>query len=98
VLTVRNTLLGGGRRHGVFTAVGIAAGQTVWVFATSFGLAALVARSEPAFMTLRVFGTAYLVYLGAQALLAASASTLRTQSSWRKRGTENTTPCVDAQH
>jgi threonine/homoserine/homoserine lactone efflux protein len=70
VLTIRNTLLGG-RRTGVSTAGGVAAGQAVWALATSVGLAALLAASEPAFLTLRLVGAAYLVYLGAYALLSA---------------------------
>jgi len=59
-LTIRNTLLGG-RRAGVLTAAGVAAGQAVWALATSVGLAALVAASEPAFLALRLVGAAYLV-------------------------------------
>jgi threonine/homoserine/homoserine lactone efflux protein len=70
VLTIRNTLLGG-RRGGAMTALGVAVGQTVWVLATSVGLATVLAASEPAFIALRVFGAGYLIYLGAQALLAA---------------------------
>jgi len=69
-LTIRNTLLGG-RRAGVLTAAGVAAGQAVWALATSVGLAALVAASEPAFLALRLVGAAYLVWLGLRSLLAA---------------------------
>ena len=70
VLTIRNTLLGG-RSCGAFTALGVSAGQAAWALATSVGLAALLAASEPAFTTLRLGGAAYMVYLGAQALHAA---------------------------
>jgi threonine/homoserine/homoserine lactone efflux protein len=66
-LTVRNTLLGG-RRGGIFTAFGVVSGQAVWALAASAGLAALLGASEPAFVTLKVVGAAYLVFLGAQAL------------------------------
>jgi threonine/homoserine/homoserine lactone efflux protein len=69
-LTIRNTL-GGGRRAGVHTAFGVATGQLVWALATSAGLAALLIASEPAFRALRLFGAAYLVYLGVQSLLRA---------------------------
>jgi threonine/homoserine/homoserine lactone efflux protein len=82
-LTIRNALLCG-RRGGVFTAVGVAAGQAVWTLATSAGLAALLVASEPAFLALKLIGAAYLVYLGAQALYAAA----------RAGGTE--TLCRDA--
>jgi threonine/homoserine/homoserine lactone efflux protein len=70
VLTIRNTLAGG-RRGGAFTALGVATGQTVWALAASAGVAALLQASEPAFLALRLAGAAYLVYLGAHALLAA---------------------------
>jgi threonine/homoserine/homoserine lactone efflux protein len=69
-LTIRNTLLGG-RRAGVHTALGVSTGQALWALATAFGVAALLAASEPAFKALRLAGAAYLVYLGAQSLLAA---------------------------
>jgi threonine/homoserine/homoserine lactone efflux protein len=69
-LTVRNTL-GGGRRAGVRTAVGVVAGQAVWALAASAGVAALLVASEPAFVALKLAGAAYLAYLGGQALLAA---------------------------
>jgi len=70
-LTIRNTLLGG-RRGGVTTAAGVVSGQLVWAFAASAGLSALLLASEPVFMTIRLAGAAYLVLLGAQALLAAA--------------------------
>jgi threonine/homoserine/homoserine lactone efflux protein len=69
-LTVRNSLAGG-RRAGLATALGVSAGQAIWTLATSAGLAALLVASEPAFLALKLVGAAYLVYLGAQSLLAA---------------------------
>jgi threonine/homoserine/homoserine lactone efflux protein len=75
-LTIRNTLLGG-RRAGVRTAAGVATGQTVWAAAAALGLAALLGRSEPLFLAVRLAGAAYLVWLGVQSLWAA----LRRRSS-----------------
>jgi threonine/homoserine/homoserine lactone efflux protein len=69
-LTIRNSLLGG-RPAGLATALGVSTGQAVWTLATSAGLAALLVASEPAFLALKLVGAAYLVYLGAQSLLAA---------------------------
>ncbi|MGH3023097.1 MAG: LysE family translocator [Gaiellaceae bacterium] len=69
-LTIRNTLAGG-RRAGVGTALGVSAGQAAWTVAASAGVAALLVASEPAFLALKLAGAAYLVYLGAQALLTA---------------------------
>jgi len=69
-LTIRNTLTGG-RRSGIATAGGVAAGQAVWTVAASAGVVALLTASEPVFRALKLVGAAYLVYLGAHSLLAA---------------------------
>jgi threonine/homoserine/homoserine lactone efflux protein len=69
-LTIRNSLLGG-RRGGVFTALGVSVGQAVWALASSVGLAALIVAFEPAFVALKLAGAAFLVYLGVHALLRA---------------------------
>jgi threonine/homoserine/homoserine lactone efflux protein len=69
-LTIRNTLRGG-RRDGVFTALGVSTAQCVWAAATSAGLAALLVASEPVFLALRWFGAAYLIFLGLQSLSRA---------------------------
>jgi threonine/homoserine/homoserine lactone efflux protein len=69
-LTIRNTLLGG-RPAGIATALGVVGGQAVWALATSLGIVALLLASEPAFAAVRLAGAAYLVYLGAQTLVAA---------------------------
>ena len=67
-LTIRNTLLGG-RRGGVRTAAGVAAGQATWTLAASAGVVALLRASAPAFTAVRLAGAVYLVYLGLQTLL-----------------------------
>lgn len=69
-LTIRNTLLGG-RRSGVFTALGVATGQAIWALATSAGVAALLVASEPVFAAVKLAGAAYLVLLGLHALRSA---------------------------
>ncbi len=79
-LTIRNSLLGD-RRTGVFTALGVSAGQAVWAIATSIGIAALIVAFEPAFVALKLAGAAFLIYLGAQALISA----------WRGRAHEQRT-------
>jgi threonine/homoserine/homoserine lactone efflux protein len=70
-LTIRNTLLGG-RRGGVFTGVGVAAGQATWTVGTSAGIAALLLASEPVFRVAKYAGALYLAFLGMQALRAAA--------------------------
>jgi threonine/homoserine/homoserine lactone efflux protein len=69
-LTIRNTLMGG-RRAGLFSALGVSAGQALWTIATATGIAALLAASEPAFLAVKIVGSAYLIWLGLQALVAA---------------------------
>jgi threonine/homoserine/homoserine lactone efflux protein len=69
-LTVRNTLAAG-RRGGVLTALGVVTGQLTWALAVSAGLSAVLLASSSLFTALRLAGAAYLVVLGAGALLAA---------------------------
>jgi threonine/homoserine/homoserine lactone efflux protein len=69
-LTIRSSLMGG-RRAGVFTALGVSCGQATWTLASAVGIAALLAASEPAFLAVRIAGAAYLIWLGLQALAAA---------------------------
>ena len=69
-LTIRSAL-SGGRRSGLATALGVALGQGVWTLAAAAGLVAVLRASQPAFTALRLAGAVYLVYLGAQSLLAA---------------------------
>jgi threonine/homoserine/homoserine lactone efflux protein len=66
-LTIRNTL-GGGRRNGIATALGVASGQAIWTLAASAGLVALLSASEPLFHAIKLAGALYLVYLGAHSL------------------------------
>src|SRR5271154_4135406 len=65
----------GGRGGGVFTALGIASGQTIWAFATSLSIVALLIASAPLFLAVKYVGAAYLVYLGVQALREAARPT-----------------------
>jgi threonine/homoserine/homoserine lactone efflux protein len=69
-LTIRSALVGG-RRAGIFTALGVSTGQACWTVAASAGVVALLQASEPAFLALKLAGVAYLVYIGVQALRAA---------------------------
>jgi threonine/homoserine/homoserine lactone efflux protein len=69
-LTIRNVLRGG-RRSGVFTALGVAMGQGVWSIAASAGVTALLIASKPAFVAIKLAGAAYLIVIGAQALRSA---------------------------
>ena len=61
----------GGRRAGIFTAIGVSSGQAIWTLATAAGIAVLLTASEPAFLAVKLAGAAYLLWLGAHSLLAA---------------------------
>jgi threonine/homoserine/homoserine lactone efflux protein len=79
-MTVRNTMLGG-RSGGLSTALGVATGQAIWALATSAGIVALLVASEPVFNAVKLAGAAYLVFLGAHALLAAWRGTTPMHSA-----------------
>ena len=83
-LTIRNTLMGG-RRAGCFSAIGVSAGQALWTLATATGIAALLAASEPAFLAVKVVGSAYLIWLGLQALMAAVSGRPRQAATVERR-------------
>ena len=68
-MTVR-TVMGHGRRAGLFLAVGLALGVGFLMTLVSCGLAVIVARSPALFMLIEYAGAAYLVYIGARALFA----------------------------
>lgn len=70
VIVLRNVVTSG-RRAGMACAAGIASGVLVWAVVTSVGIAGLLAASAVAFTVVKLIGAAYLVLLGAQALLAA---------------------------
>jgi threonine/homoserine/homoserine lactone efflux protein len=58
-----------GRMTGVVSALGIAVGTVVQVFAATFGLSALLLSSALAFHLVKYVGALYLVYLGVSKLL-----------------------------
>src|SRR5207237_8748467 len=66
-LTIRNSLLHG-RAGGMWTAVGVSMGQSVWAVATSAGVSAILRSAEIVFTALKRFGAAYLMLLGVQSL------------------------------
>jgi threonine/homoserine/homoserine lactone efflux protein len=71
VLVTKNALLHG-RRAALGTSLGVNTGLLIWTVAASLGLAAVVRESAIAFTVLKAAGAAYLIWLGLQALRAAS--------------------------
>ena len=53
---------------GLASAAGVCSGAIVNVLAAAFGLSAILAASATAFTIVKYIGTAYLIYLGIQAL------------------------------
>jgi threonine/homoserine/homoserine lactone efflux protein len=66
-MVTKNAIVGG-RRAGVFAAVGVCVGLTIWTAAAALGIAALLRASAVAFFTLKVVGAIYLTWIGIQML------------------------------
>ncbi len=66
--------LKGGRRDGIASTVGTALGGFFHVMAAALGLSAILATSAVAFTVVKYAGAAYLVFLGAKALLTREVS------------------------
>jgi threonine/homoserine/homoserine lactone efflux protein len=62
--------IGGGRAVGVATALGLGVGSLVHTLAAAFGLSQLLVRSTSLYALVQYLGVAYLVFLGAKALLS----------------------------
>jgi RhtB (resistance to homoserine/threonine) family protein len=78
-VVTKNALLGG-RRSGVYAAVGVSIGLTVWTLAAAVGIAALLHASATAFLVLKLAGAVYLVWLGIQMLRARDAVAAATRA------------------
>lgn len=65
--------LSGGRRRGVWSAVGVASSNALQGIAAAAGLGALIVGAQPVFQTIKWAGVCYLAYLGVQAIRSALA-------------------------
>jgi threonine/homoserine/homoserine lactone efflux protein len=89
VLFIVARALAHGRKVSVLTVIGNTAGEYVQVAAVAFGVGLLAERSVEIFTVLKLFGAAYLVFLGVQAfrhrrsLAAALALAPDTQPAYR---------------
>jgi threonine/homoserine/homoserine lactone efflux protein len=72
-LITRSALIGG-RPTGLLTTLGGVLGVTVHATSAAVGLSALLLASATAFTVLKIFGAAYLLWMGIQALRAAARS------------------------
>lgn len=65
---VTRSVLGGGRRDGVLTAVGIASRAAVWALAAAAGLAALLTAAPQVLELIRWLGAGYLAFIGVRSI------------------------------
>jgi threonine/homoserine/homoserine lactone efflux protein len=68
---VTKNVLAGGRKRGSWTAAGVATSNFVQGTAAACGLSAAIMRAQPVFEAVKWAGTAYLAFLGAQAIRSA---------------------------
>jgi RhtB (resistance to homoserine/threonine) family protein len=80
VVVTKNVLVHG-RRAALGTSLGVSAGLSVWTVAAAVGVASVVRASAVAFTVLKLVGACYLVWLGLQALRAASHAAARKEAS-----------------
>lgn len=78
VLFVLARATSGGRRVGISTGLGIAAGDLVHTTLATFGLSAILMTSALAFSVVKYAGVAYLLFLGLRAFRDKSDLTLPT--------------------
>jgi threonine/homoserine/homoserine lactone efflux protein len=67
-LVVLRELLRDGRGRAGQTVVGVLCGLAVWVLAAALGLSALLRASHIGYISLKIAGAAYLIWLGVQSL------------------------------
>lgn len=78
VLFIIGRALQHGRREALVSVVGNSAGVFIHVLLVAFGVGALLAASEVAFIVLKVVGGLYLIYLGVQQVRHRNAGTVVT--------------------
>jgi threonine/homoserine/homoserine lactone efflux protein len=66
-MVTRNAVVGG-RRSGVYAALGVSLGLTIWTAAAALGIAALLRASQLGFDILKITGAIYLAWVGIQML------------------------------
>jgi threonine/homoserine/homoserine lactone efflux protein len=70
VMLVMQRAMTAGSRSALGVALGVLTADLVWAAAAAAGVSAVIVASQPAFLTLRLAGAAYLIYLGIRLLVA----------------------------
>src|SRR5215813_1153431 len=84
VLYVVGRSVGGGRRSGLASMLGIETGEAVYIAGAALGITALLAASPVALSVLRYGGAAYLVLLGIRAWRQAGGEEDQTAEPSRR--------------
>lgn len=71
-MVTKNAVVGG-RRSGVYAALGVSIGLTIWTAAAALGIAALLRASAVGFDALKIAGAIYLAWVGIQMLRSHGA-------------------------
>ncbi|WP_080792728.1 LysE family translocator [Corynebacterium pacaense] len=72
------------RSDGIWTAVGIMIGNSLWIIASLLGLSALISATPSVLHVLQLLGGGYLVWMGFGAV----------RSAWRQRGNRRATASI----
>jgi amino acid exporter len=81
-LVVIQSTLRGGQRSGIFTGLGAATGDGIYVLVGLLGFSTLSARGEWVFQVLKLVGAAYLTLLGIQMCLRHGTPTDQPNQCW----------------
>lgn len=79
VLLVITRTLQCGRRIGIATGLGVAAGDLIHTLSAALGLSAILMTSALAFDIVKTVGACYLIYLGIRAFFAKSGESVQTR-------------------
>ena len=77
--------LSGGKKQGIFSALGIGTGSLVHTFLAALGLSVILKESAVAFNAVKYVGAAYLIFLGIKALLASNTDAFDIQIGPKNR-------------
>lgn len=78
--------ISGGKKTGLFSAVGVTGGILIHTLLAAFGLAALFATSPVAFMILKYAGAAYLLFLGIKTIIYSNHISVEETSEKKNNG------------